>query len=332
MCQSPALLPNGTQIACRKCWQCIENRRNDWVGRCLAEKEYAAKSHFITLTYGRVDGSADHIRAALLTYSDVQKWFKRLRRAGYQFRYLVAGEYGSTKGRAHWHVLMFWEGDCPPHEPKLWHDDFWPHGHQDWSEITLPSVRYVCKYITKSEDADDQSLLRMSKRPPIGAHYFIDLAKRYVKNGLAPQEPFYKFAGVKDTQGRAIKFYLKGATLDIFLTTFVREWAAQRGGHMPNSTFVEEWCDKQLGERNDFAMRDTLHKMGKPWLDPPFGEMTFSESVNNWYVRHPETNEVLWWSYGIRGLRNWESAIRTQDEGKRLLELPYKPQYARDTE
>lgn len=89
MCQSPNKLADGTQVACHECWQCINAQVDDWCGRCIAENRTAVASHAVTLTYGRdisadsvTYGDAEHERAAVLTYSDVQKWLKLFRRHG----------------------------------------------------------------------------------------------------------------------------------------------------------------------------------------------------------------------------------------------------------
>lgn len=109
MCIAPNKLADGTEVGCRECWQCCERKIDDWTGRCIAESKTALRTFSISLTYGRDDGdNVDHIRAALLTYSDVQKYFKRLRKSGYVVRYFAVGEYGSTKGRAHWHLIVFY--------------------------------------------------------------------------------------------------------------------------------------------------------------------------------------------------------------------------------
>lgn len=109
MCIAPNKLADGTLVACRKCWQCWERKIDDVVGRCIAESQDAKRTFSITLTYGRDEmDKADHIRAALLTYSDVQKYMKRLRESGYVVRYFAVGEYGSMKGRAHWHLITFY--------------------------------------------------------------------------------------------------------------------------------------------------------------------------------------------------------------------------------
>ncbi|TIS17093.1 MAG: hypothetical protein E5X07_34615, partial [Mesorhizobium sp.] len=151
MCANPRHLPDGIEVACHKCWQCRENRINDWVGRCIAESKTARATHSITLTYGRDDaGIEDHLRAALLTYSDVQKYLKRLRKDGYPCRYFVAGEYGSEKGRAHWHLIIFWQDRVPEHElNRRFLQKHWTHGWSHWELPSYASIRYVMKYISK---------------------------------------------------------------------------------------------------------------------------------------------------------------------------------------
>lgn len=252
MCVQPGKLKDGTEIACRKCWQCRATRINDWVGRCIAETKHAKASHAITLTYGRENGEVDHFRAAWLTYSDVQKWFKRLRFAGYQFRYLLAGEYGSQKGRAHWHVLMFWQTDPPPHDlsevsgmEHRFNDGFWPHGAQMWQHVTDASVRYVCKYINKDADKDErQALVRMSKKPPLGDEYFRWLAVEYARNGLAPQKLTYSFPELRDKEGRPRQFHMRLTTAENFLSYYKEAWAVYQTGHEPASPVLEAYDDK----------------------------------------------------------------------------------------
>lgn len=253
MCQAPGVLSDGTEISCRKCWQCLERKVDDWVGRCIAENKTSSAAHSITLTYGRDEhGNEDHMRAAWLTYSDVQKFFKRLRFDGYQFRYLVAGEYGSTKGRAHWHLLIFWLGKVPPHElttsrqnQRRFENKYWPHGFQHWEKPTARSIRYVCKYIQKDIGKDErQGHLSMSKKPPLGDAYFRALAAQYAKQGLAPQDLTYRFPEVKNEKGAPKIFYMSDTTAENFLGYYVEAWKTYQGGHLPNSQLVEAYQDK----------------------------------------------------------------------------------------
>ena len=252
MCQNPGILPDGTRIACRKCWQCLERKIDDWVGRCIAESKTARASHSITLTYGRDDnGNEDHFRSAWLTYSDVQKMFKLLRKDGYKFRYIVCGEYGSGKGRAHWHLLIFWSNNPPPHElssrasAKRFENKYWPHGFQHWENINAKSIRYVCKYINKDQGKmERQGHLSMSKKPPLGDRYFRQLAEQYVQQGLAPQSLEYKFPEVTTKDGGPKKFHMSSTTARNFLDHYIETWDRVMKDHQPVSDLVEEYQDK----------------------------------------------------------------------------------------
>lgn len=117
MCIKPIRLPSGVEVACHECWQCKENAISDWEGRCIAESKSSGSTFVVTLTYGRdaTLGTVDHERAVLLTYSDVQKYIKLLRFHGYPVRYFCTGEFGSYKGRTHWHLVLFFEGRVPEH-------------------------------------------------------------------------------------------------------------------------------------------------------------------------------------------------------------------------
>lgn len=181
----------------------------------------SAAASFVTLTYGRVNG-ADHPNAQHLDLRDVQNYFKRLRRNENALRYFVVGEYGSQKGRAHWHVLAFWQeaapafldgerntlngevmrdGDAYP-EGGSFEERHWPHGRCLWHPLTVGTVRYVLSYLTKEVGQDrraDRKKVKftMSKKPVLGAAFFDQLAGQCVEQGLTPQAPNYHFRDVR---------------------------------------------------------------------------------------------------------------------------------------
>lgn len=241
MCIDPQTVyvgPKGDMVpletACHKCWQCRENAINDWVGRNIAENKTSVASFSITLTYGRDEnGEKDHLRAAILTYRDVQLYLMLLRRHLGKVRYLITGEYGSTKGRAHWHGIIHFQDVNPAKRSELttkwfeggeaWRNhpvtkieerktwgagelplgwrfndvNHWPHGYSFWEEAAHQAVRYVCKYIQKDQGiAERQGHLAMSKKPPLGSSYFATLAERCVAQGLSPKTLFYSFPEV----------------------------------------------------------------------------------------------------------------------------------------
>ncbi len=276
MCLSPNMLAGGNLVACRQCLQCRTNRIEHWVGRCIAESKTVVATTSITLTYGRDEaGNESHARSAILTYSDVQKYFKQLRKRGYPCRYLMTGEHGSKKGRSHWHGLVFWLERVPQtmtdygcnswHRAKrefpievsiVWEQRFnepcWVHGFSFWQPVTYGyekgSIAYACKYINKDvDDPSAQSKLAMSKRPPIGAEYFIQRAQKFVDARLSPQDPFYSFPNqARRKNGKPIRFMLKGKLLEIFAQSFLDKWDEQVGGIPPKSKFLDDYLDLTL--------------------------------------------------------------------------------------
>ncbi|MBN9308909.1 hypothetical protein, partial [Devosia sp.] len=125
-----------------------------------------------------------------------------------------------------------------------------------------------CKYILKGQGELDQRVLpRMSKKPPLGAMYFADLAKRYAKQGMAPQSLHYSFPEVrKGPTGEPHEFYLGGRSAELFLDAYIGAWSELHGdAKRPVSQLVdeyEEWCR--------VINPDTFHYRPEPPLDGAF--------------------------------------------------------------
>ncbi|QCS37249.1 replication initiation protein [Tortoise microvirus 75] len=262
MCISPIKLEDGIQASCRVCWQCRSNRVSDWVGRNIAETETATVSYAVTLTYGRSwDGRADHLRSVMLTYSDIQKMLKRMRKAGYVVRYIVAGEYGAKLERAHWHGVFHFYGAIVPewegqhlnwsqeqwdrvggiHIPE-WSQDGAPMGHVHIKKATYAHTRYALKYLLKAESLD-QAKVAMSRKPPLGYAYFVSLAKQAAAQFIAPQDLNYKF-NVRKMSGEqeVMQFLLRGRMAEIYLDTYLAEWRALHGTRpRPPSELVDTY-------------------------------------------------------------------------------------------
>lgn len=274
-------------VACHRCFQCIDRIVLDFQGRCTAEARSAVAAHFVTLTYGRDErGSSDHARAAVFMYSDVQKLLKLLRKWGYPARYFVSGEFGEKKGRVHWHILLFWEKAVPPgivlDEPRhMWarFDDqgeqaklrdgepawFWEHGFAHFRTAHSGSVRYACDYAMKELSKGEIGRRPgMSKKPPLGTDYFLELADEYARKGVAPQghinedhgtEVIGQFRygwqdvvyGPKSSRaGQTVPFHLArhSATEKLFLDEFLRCWQEYRPDQpIPHSRLVEEFIE-----------------------------------------------------------------------------------------
>lgn len=349
MCISPRMLRDGTQVLCRECWQCRRSRVDDVVGRCIAEMRTTPVGvHSVSLTYGRdrdessvTYGEAEHERAVVLTYSDPQKLLKLLRFYKYPCRYLIVGEYGSRKGRAHWHAIFFWQERVPPAlefgknlrwarfdektgeqakgrygEPA----EFWPHGHTFWQPASYESFRYNLKYVLKDltyDQFDTQAKKGQSKMPPLGTAYFDGLAKRYAEQGLAPQDGFYTFPEALRRNGERVKFRLQGRSEELFVLAYERHWKALNPGrHMPSSEYVEEWLDKLQNASRDLVLEpyrpkhampnvEMRHRLAAMIGEPVSGQLRFDDARNSYY--HTGRDGRRWYWQLAEGVYKWRN-------------------------
>ena len=166
MCISPCRLDNNQEVACRMCWQCRKRKVSDYVGRCIAEAKMSNKTLAVTLTYGD-DKLKDHekVHAVTLVYKDVQDFLKRLRK-NYKVRYIVTGEYGSAKGRSHWHIILFFKDSYPQVTSNKRVDwKYWDKGHSYFQEPDWKGFEYCLKYVLKDQTSrQSDSHLAMSKK------------------------------------------------------------------------------------------------------------------------------------------------------------------------
>lgn len=85
---------------------CRINRRRGWAGRILLESMGYPASYFVTLTYAPPFLPLADGRVPTLFKPDLQNFCKRLRKR-FSFRYFACGEYGETRGRPHYHLILF---------------------------------------------------------------------------------------------------------------------------------------------------------------------------------------------------------------------------------
>lgn len=151
-------------VPCNKCVLCKQKRQNDLIFRSSLESSlYDVPPYFFTLTY-----SPKYLpQGGELCYSDVQKFFKRLRRyyerKGIEtnLRYIVAGEYGSKSvlHRPHYHVILYNNPlgaslSDPIKHRQLANDIFRTWGKCepqafDFSQCRGGAASYVTKYCSK---------------------------------------------------------------------------------------------------------------------------------------------------------------------------------------
>ena len=322
MCISTNKLDNGVEVACRECWQCRKRRVDDLVGRCIAESRFSKKTYAITLTYAQDAG----VNAVTLVYKDVQDFIKRLRKK-YKCRYIVAGEYGSAKGRAHWHIILFFKQNClknkceekkeckcvpdvknmpqirfkkenlPENEYRVdW--KYWTKGFCYFQEPDWKGFEYALKYVLKNQDSRSADAhLAMSKKPPLGAEYFNWLADEYVRQGLAPQTYFYKFGDIRDYKNRDKSFMMTGRTKEKFMERFLEGWLDNYDTD-PRSEIVDQYIDDVTElEFTDEELMARLHYKPVKYIEPweNHGDGKFDT-----YIQHDMEYEgipIVVWEY-----------------------------------
>lgn len=139
--------------------------------RCLHELTQYDDSIFVTLTYDDAHLPSN----ASLVKSDLQKFYKRLRKAlnDRKIRYFACGEYGDTTQRPHYHSIIF--GLSLSLEDRQLVMDAWPYC--DWTNPHIrnksfglaehDSISYVAQYVDKkfSGDLAEEEYVKKNREP-----------------------------------------------------------------------------------------------------------------------------------------------------------------------
>jgi len=288
MCISPQHLSEFGLVACRKCWQCRDNRVDDLCGRCIAETSTSDQTLSVTLTYddkklARTKDLPDRrAHAHTLVYKDVQLFLKRLRNHGYNPRYIVTGEYGSDAARAHWHIILFLRGKkidveslksyFGPKYPGGYDNrvafDHWPHGFCYFQKPEYKAFRYALKYVLKDQQKEVQTThLAMSKKPPLGHDWIINRAWSIARDGLPVHDFAYSFRDqfkrLWDGSLKRRSFLLRGVMRERFLFTYVNAWRILHASEPPETELLlEHWFDpiakKQMDSEWDYVPKYEL--------------------------------------------------------------------------
>jgi len=167
------------EVNCMRCFDCRMRHASGWTTRMVHEASLhthplshpdagAPNNAFVTLTYDEASLPEDRG----LNVRDMQLFFKRLRRSGLTFSYLYCGEYGSLRGRPHYHVIFFGQDFSHDREYRgknakgfpIWHSqtlsDEWPYGFHEIGEFAPQNAAYTAQYtLKKQNDLDDPSSL-----------------------------------------------------------------------------------------------------------------------------------------------------------------------------
>lgn len=101
------------EVPCGNCYQCIAMRQGFILQRVQME---SLRSHLFMFTLTYNDDSLMYVdvgeyQIAIPYYLDIQNMFKRMRKSGLKFRYLVCSEYGKRRFRPHYHGILAVEKD-----------------------------------------------------------------------------------------------------------------------------------------------------------------------------------------------------------------------------
>ena len=92
---------------------------------------------------------------------DLQRFFKRLRKAGFKFRYVASGEYGDQTKRPHFHIALFGVDFSADRRifgraaggDRTYTSDVvlkvWPKGNHLIGALNFESAAYIARYILK---------------------------------------------------------------------------------------------------------------------------------------------------------------------------------------
>jgi len=168
-------------VPCGKCPECLNRKCSDWMFRLDKELERSTNPLFITLTYATEHLTFGEISPTLVK-RDTQLFFKNLRykieqkygKETQKIKYFLVGEYGTRKGRPHYHIIMFNLCDV-----NLVHDA-WGRGHTLSLPLRSGGTSYVLKYMfkpKKKEKGREPEFALMSKS--MGENYLTPAMVKY---------------------------------------------------------------------------------------------------------------------------------------------------------
>lgn len=153
-------------VPCNRCAACLKTRISNWSVRLMQEDKVSTSAYFLTLTYDTTTVPISPNGFMSLCKRDLQLFFKRLRKshpAGHTIKYYAAGEYGETRSRPHYHIILFnsdlrLQYSVSDHS-LLYHTSLdgkvhvlhlnWPHGVSSVGLVSGASIGYTLKYINK---------------------------------------------------------------------------------------------------------------------------------------------------------------------------------------
>lgn len=184
-CLFPLYLPiegydEKLRVRCGHCVTCRMAKAREWSLRLEMESKYWNDLCFVTLTYDNENLSyhivskelvlneevgqsgfcaADDIYFPSLAYDDLTLYIKRVRKCcDHKIRYFAVGEYGTRRGRPHWHILFFGLSGI---RDRFLIKEKWDKGFVDISPFFPETCTYVAGYVQKKLYGKDKLIYRL---------------------------------------------------------------------------------------------------------------------------------------------------------------------------
>jgi hypothetical protein len=173
---------------CGKCPPCKKRRTSGWSFRLVKEGERSKSALFITLTYDTEFVPITTNGYMTLDLTDLQKFFKRLRKlTNEKLKYYAVGEYGSTKKRPHYHIILF--NANPEHIKRAWALNNKHIGAYHIGNVSHASIGYTLKYMSKKSSIpmhqnDDRKKEFSVMSKGLGSNYITQAIINWHKNNL----------------------------------------------------------------------------------------------------------------------------------------------------
>lgn len=154
-------------VPCGRCPECKQRRITGWIFRLEQELNRSITAHFVTLTYDSTHVPITDALYMSLKKEDVQKFFKRLRKAVSSewrrqharqefekheawfteepvIKYYLCGEYGTDTNRPHYHAIIYNVPDWS------YIENAWQMGAIHYGDdVSSNAMAYTTKYMDK---------------------------------------------------------------------------------------------------------------------------------------------------------------------------------------
>lgn len=196
-------------VPCGKCPPCMKRRTSGWSFRLVKEGEISKTALFVTLTYDTGHVPITEKGYKTLDKTDVQKFFKRLRKiSSSKLKYFAVGEYGTKRMRPHYHIILFNAHKENVH--KAWMINNKMLGSVYIGSVSDASIGYTLKYMQKpgkipihKNDDRQKEFQLMSKG--LGKSYLTDNMINWHKNDIENR----MYVPIKDGKKIAMPRYYK---------------------------------------------------------------------------------------------------------------------------